>query len=346
MADIHVNIESKEGAVIRYEGDSLEYVEGSRYRLVLEAPDFVSKIKVSHSRVPWNAWEFFFFKVYALPSADLALTKATLVYDSTSIFGKVRLMLADLTNLGLSSDKTSELSELLDSALFRAQWADPNGKTHSLFTSTARAIEPYSVGAHGFSLPLSGQDMDIVLSRFPDIKALLDSLGVPWFCTSGTLLGLVRDNRLIEYDDDLDFVFYLGEVSKPAAICEALKAIQPRLNAIARPGINPFQYTMNGDVGAVDLFASWSDPTGRMWVYPWCPAKLSYADLLPVSTLEFAGVSLNAPRNREKALELNYGQKWKTPDPLWRFDWEASNVAFAEYITYAEAGMPLIRDPA
>lgn len=44
------------------------------------------------------------------------------------------------------------------------------------------------------------------------IVEILDSAGVKWWIDHGTLLGLVRESRLLPWDDDIDISIFLGDL--------------------------------------------------------------------------------------------------------------------------------------
>ncbi len=42
------------------------------------------------------------------------------------------------------------------------------------------------------------------------------------------------------------------------------------------------------------------------------------------------------PANPEKMLEVNYGEGWRHPDPLFKFPWASANKAFAPFLEELE----------
>lgn len=42
------------------------------------------------------------------------------------------------------------------------------------------------------------------------VGEVMDELRVDWYVDYGSLLGIIRDGHFIEYDDDLDFAFFLS----------------------------------------------------------------------------------------------------------------------------------------
>lgn len=60
-------------------------------------------------------------------------------------------------------------------------------------------------------------------SNFVETINLLNKAGVPYWVCHGTLLGLIRDGRLIPWDHDIDIALWAGDFSKEALIELMLK---------------------------------------------------------------------------------------------------------------------------
>lgn len=45
---------------------------------------------------------------------------------------------------------------------------------------------------------------ELMFEEFKDLKGILDSLDIPFFLLGGVLLGLYRDGKILEQDDDID----------------------------------------------------------------------------------------------------------------------------------------------
>jgi hypothetical protein len=288
------------------------------------------QINISHTFNVWEAWKCFGFRISvkyvddALPACDL--------YDSDSIYNHVGGLISSLGMLGADSDAISYLSGLLDSIYFKASWDNSLGKDIYLFDIVSKLIHPYTVGAHGYTLPLQSQGIERNVSSLDNIVAKLDSIGLPWFATSGTLLGFVRDSSFIPYDDDLDFAICIGTADDSQELANLLECfVKENEKTLVRTD-NPLHYKMAGDVGAVDVFVAWNDSNGRAHVYPWCFKDLEATDLYKIKKIFVFDKLMNIPRNAEVCLKLNYGENWRKPDPLWRFNWDLSGVRFSDYL--------------
>lgn len=197
---------------------------------------------------------------------------------------------------------------------------------------------------HGDGVVLTGHGINRTLdSRFDDetkheifkkIKFLCDrlqkNLGVDWFLTSGTLLGLVRDNACIKHDDDID-VAYVSKFDKQKDILHERHEIYNFINSIDNfnakdCGGGHFWVTFKSENlnFLFDLFTSWSDGD-YLNEYPLQPNVIPINAILPTQSFLFYGVGVNIPNNPDALLVINYGDDWKIPDPSFRFNFSRHN---------------------
>jgi hypothetical protein len=292
--------------------------------------DGVKSLVVRHDYSLWPAWQLHSYKIVAIGnSSDSRETE--ILFESMGVLTKIVDIIEYLHALGLPEREYIYLKELTDGAEFSADWRNTEDKTLALFNDVANAISPYTMSAHGVTLPIAMQGSDKLIGDLPITLDLLNALEVPWFCTSGTLLGFVRDGKLIDYDDDMDFVVYLGLANDSDQVKELITKFSEKNSNKVTKGINSLHYRLNGVRASTDIFVSWGNSKGEMFVYPWCAADLSYDDFFPLGRIVLNGAVLNTPANSERALLLNYGEAWRTPDPLWRFDWAKSNSLFHDF---------------
>lgn len=192
---------------------------------------------------------------------------------------------------------------------------------------------------HGFmERRLESVDTDLVYSTLQKITEKFDSIGYQVFANAGTLLGLVRDGKLIAHDDDIDLVVMLDVRSDEDAVAEwrtlpaKLKAIGVEVkgdsddaSAYKLPSIDGFD---------VDLFPAWG--TYRRYnIYPYSRKKLHFLDISPLQKCEVSG--LNLPARPEVVLKLNYGEGWKVPDPGFRLPWGKYKKSFKTFLNLLDA---------
>jgi phosphorylcholine metabolism protein LicD len=150
---------------------------------------------------------------------------------------------------------------------------------------------------------------------------LLDGLGVHWWLSAGTALGVVRDGRLIPHDTDLD----VGVLDDPPGVLDrvhlafatagwVLARLMPYQRAHLSRGVifDVYAYRRDGDRLVADT------DCGRLSK----PAHL-FAEL---TWLEFAGRCYPLPSPPSEYLEVRYGPGWRMPAGT-KGPWQAETAA-------------------
>ncbi len=141
---------------------------------------------------------------------------------------------------------------------------------------------------------------------------------IEWFIFFGTLLGVVRDGRLIEQDDDIDI--YVNYSYRE----EVLKRIES--SNIQVTDNNKFFIQLNRDVngerGCIDFYfytQEKGDFILERWNFfglcdnPHFHLKLPKLLIYPIRNVNFNGDFINMPNQPEKIVRILYGRKWNTP---------------------------------
>lgn len=188
--------------------------------------------------------------------------------------------------------------------------------------------------SHGFR-PQSFADMDHspIWDRIGEHMGFLTRQGYEVFLNSGTLLGVVRDGRLIDHDDDIDLAIILHAESAETAAQEwsALRSTMREAGILVEEQMMSdaiFKLTGHGDV-KFDLFPAWFEGD-RFFVYPHTFGDLTRDDVLPLSKCPKTGHYI--PADSEKMLANNYGTDWRTPDPYFKFPWNAAKRKFKTFL--------------
>ena len=141
---------------------------------------------------------------------------------------------------------------------------------------------------------------------------------VEWFIFFGSLLGVVRDGRLIEQDDDIDI--YINYSCRE----EVLRRIESSNNQVTINNKFFIQLNriVNGEKGCIDLYF-YTQEKGNFILERWnffglCNNKhyhLKLPKLLvyPIRNVNFNGDFINVPNQPEKLVRILYGRKWNTP---------------------------------
>ena len=187
---------------------------------------------------------------------------------------------------------------------------------------------------HGYRAE-SFQDMDhaTVWAKVGQHIDTLDERGYPVFLNSGTLLGVVRDGKLIDHDDDVDLAVILHAETPEDAAAE-WKALTADIHAKGLLDVASFgdpaiiKLLPIGDV-QVDLFPGWLQGED-VFIYPHTSGQLTKDDILPVQTCAVSGNPI--PRESEKVLAVNYGDAWRDPDPYFKFPWSHAQRMFSVFL--------------
>lgn len=206
----------------------------------------------------------------------------------------------------------------------------------ALWEQVRLVSDPYVLGAHGYSVPLGQRDEGALWRDVSELTKAVAELGHDSCVISGTLLGLIREGGVIDYDDDLDLLVLLTSEDPVSAArewtgfarrCLAAGILNERfrvdefihLKAATRTG-----------VGA-DLFPCWVSD-GRVFAWPHTAGTLPRSALLPWDSRDVADEAVRIPADPEAFLCSNYGADWRTPDPAWQFAWGEARSRFPEFL--------------
>jgi hypothetical protein len=154
--------------------------------------------------------------------------------------------------------------------------------------------------------------------RVEEVIADLREFGVEPFTCYGTLLGLVRDGRLIAHDDDADLA-YLSAHEHPADVVRESYAVERHLrqkgHLVFRHSAGHIQLHFEED-GYFDVFTAFRTGGRTYLCFQVGDEEL---DLTDRTELRLGERLLPAPVDSERLLSATYGAGWRTPDPSFRF---------------------------
>ncbi|MGB7243110.1 MAG: LicD family protein [Sulfitobacter sp.] len=172
-----------------------------------------------------------------------------------------------------------------------------------------------------------------IWAKVSDHLAALKSEGYDVFLNSGTLLGIVRDKKLIDHDDDIDLAVILRASDAKSAAVEwrQLGDTLWDLGLLEKKTPNMLGIYKLRPAGSIeiDLFPAWIQ-NDQVYVYPHTFGELPASDLLPLQLCPLTGHTL--PAAPEKMLAQNYGDNWIKPDAFFKFPWSDAKRKFATFL--------------
>jgi len=155
------------------------------------------------------------------------------------------------------------------------------------------------------------------------VERILDALheiGIEAFPAYGTLLGAVREGRLLGHDSDAD-LGYVSHQKVPVDVIRESYFIERRLadmgyriERYSGAGIKVFVEESDGSVRGLDVFGGFH-AHGHLMVMGEIRVPLPETAVFPLGTTTLEGRTLPAPADPDAFLTATYGPDWRTPDP-------------------------------
>lgn len=176
----------------------------------------------------------------------------------------------------------------------------------------------------------SAEHLEPLLDAVEEVLAALAQAGMRAFPGYGTLLGAVRDGKVIGHDNDADLC-YVSRHRVPVDVVRESFQLQRRL---AEMGYEVVRYSgaafkvlvreSDGKVRGLDVFGGFLTDDGYLILMGEIRAPFREEWLFPLGTTTLNGRTLPAPAVPERLLEVTYGPSWRVPDPAFHFETPAS----------------------
>lgn len=160
---------------------------------------------------------------------------------------------------------------------------------------------------------------DVVIALLPCLADLLEESNIPYWLDWGTLLGAVRDGKMIPWDEDIDIGIFYKDIKKVT-------------NLESQMVKDGFRLAMESDKSAVRVIRFYGEKGIKFHIdiLPWKingnivkagynskPFKVyPIEELLNLKKIEFEGRMYPCPREPEKSLDRLMGKDWRTPKVL------------------------------
>lgn len=163
-----------------------------------------------------------------------------------------------------------------------------------------------------------------LLDAIDDVLAALVKAGIDAFLVYGTLLGAVREGKLIGHDSDAD-LGYVSEHEHPADIMTESFRIQ---RLLAEAGYDITRYSGaafkvdvregDGSVRGLDVFGGFMRD-GRLHLMGEIRTEFRREWIFPLATARLEGREFPVPADSDRFLAVTYGPSWRKPDPAFHF---------------------------
>jgi SAM-dependent methyltransferase len=163
-----------------------------------------------------------------------------------------------------------------------------------------------------------------LLDAAQEVLDALGRAGVEAFVAYGTLLGAVREGRLLGHDSDAD-LGYVSAHSEPVDVMRESFRLQARL---AEMGYETQRYSgaafkvkvaeSDGSIRGLDVFGGFLRD-GMLYLMGEIRVPFRWEWLYPLGTAELEGRRFPVPAEPDRLLAAAYGAGWRTPDPAFHF---------------------------
>ncbi len=175
---------------------------------------------------------------------------------------------------------------------------------------------------------LSGKNGKIALKLLNDVTDVLDKYGVKYWLDFGTLLGIVREDRILPWDDDMDISIFpddvelmrtkvMPEIQKLRYRCYTRK-FSKDIAPFNPDDIRSFKVRNNrlfffrGYV-KLDIFVFYNINKKLYWMELGEAHSLPEELLQEFGTIKFNGKDYRIPKNYDEYLTYHYGD-WRVPN--------------------------------
>jgi len=190
----------------------------------------------------------------------------------------------------------------------------------------------------------SQADIDALVDATASVIEALRGVGLDPFLAYGTLLGAVREGKVLGHDSDAD-LGYVSRATTPYDVARESFRVQRELNrqgwSTARYSGGAFRVDVTRGEATIglDVFGGFLDE-GRLYLMGEIGTDYRPEWVTPLGTAELEGRSMPVPAQPERLLEATYGPGWQVPDPAFKFETPRRTVrALEDWFRGTQPGM-------
>lgn len=170
---------------------------------------------------------------------------------------------------------------------------------------------------------ISNKEKDLIVIRTERFcKWFTQTFNLPLYLIYGTLLGSIRENNLIDSDNDVDLAYLsrynkfedvFKEMLEINIVCQNLGLIRSFGEGKGLPRFCGHSHIYNKDKTYVfDVWTSWIDEKGQYQFYT-MGKNLDKSVIMPFQFSKLRDVSFLVPNRSEELLTYLYSKDWKRP---------------------------------
>ena len=163
------------------------------------------------------------------------------------------------------------------------------------------------------------------------VENTLNGSGLLYYAYAGTLLGLIRDGKLIEWDSDIDYAVVINDDSTWVKLEELMNKkgfkktrefvfedfVREQSYAIKKMNIDFFGQFYDGDNMLEYAFKYLSDVKYNN-ENERSVLVTTFPKVTETKKLQFGNTFVSVPVNSEDVLVVAYNEDWRTPNPNWQ----------------------------
>ena len=170
------------------------------------------------------------------------------------------------------------------------------------------------------------------LSIVRQVTETLDSAGADFFVDGGTLLGIIRDGKLIAHDRDIDFGIHYHKDFTPGDLDRQMKRLSFKRIKIFKYKGKPLEITYTNGITHIDFFWHFEKAGSSIlytfyrnpaYEYPsakhFTPIELHRSGVTELKKISVDDMTVYVPANYEEYLVSAYTENWRIPDPTWTY---------------------------